>query len=105
MAYEPSPDLLAILRDPETKGPLRLATDGELTRLREAVQAGSATRADGKDTSTEFEAAFLAQEGSVAYVVVEGIPVLLIEERLQLDPPLQLDGKIENPPHGDTPTE
>jgi uncharacterized protein YbaR (Trm112 family) len=103
MAYEPSPELLAILRDPETKGPLRLATDGELARLREAVAAGRAARADGKDIPDEIEAAFLAQEGAVAYVVIDGIPVLLVEERLQLDPPLKLDAKIENPTVQGTP--
>ncbi len=95
MAYEPQPELLAILADPETKGPVRLATDAELSRLRELVSAGRTTRADGKEPSIEFEAAFLAQDGKVAYVVEDGIPVFLIKERLQLDPPLELDRPIQ----------
>lgn len=101
MAYEPPPELLEILVDPETKGPLRLATEGELTRLREAVSGGNASRPDGKDPSAEFEAAFLAQDGGVAYLVVDGIPIFLIDERLQLDPALELDEKIEPASEGD----
>lgn len=95
MGYSPPQELLEILVDPETKGALRLATEGELMRLREAVGSGSARRHDGKTAPTVFEAAFLAQEGEVAYIVEEGIPVFLIDERIDLDPPLELDAPIE----------
>jgi uncharacterized protein YbaR (Trm112 family) len=98
MAYDPPADLLELFVDPETKGPVRLATEAELSRLREAVQAGSASRPDGKDPSVEFEAAFLSQEGRVAYVVDQGIPIFLIKERLQLDPPLDLEHPIGKKP-------
>ncbi len=95
MAYEPAPQLLEILVDPETKGPVRLATEAELARLRAAVEGGGASRADGKDPSSEFEAAFLSQGGAVAYIVADGIPIFLIDERVQLDPSLELDEPIE----------
>ena len=95
MGYEAPPELLEILADPETKGPVRLATEAELTRLRQAVESGRATRHDGKAPSTTFEAAFFAQDGAVAYVVEDGIPVFLIDERLELSPRLELDGPIE----------
>ena len=94
MAYDAPPELLAILADPETKGPVRLASEVELGRLKEAVEAGRAGRHDGKPASKTFEAAFVAQEGAVAYVVEDGIPVFLIDERLDLDPPLELDGPV-----------
>ena len=91
MGYEAPPELLEILVDPETKEPVRLASDGELARLRAAVGAGRATRKDGKEASSTFEAAFIAQQGAVAYVVEEGIPIFLIDERLEIAPPLELD--------------
>ena len=91
MTYEAPPELLEILRDPETKGPVRLASEGELKRIKKAVEDGTAKRRDGKETSTSFEAAFIAQEGAVAYIVEEGIPVFLIDERLELSPPLTLE--------------
>lgn len=94
MAYEAPAELLEILVDPEKKGPVRLATDKELSSLRDAVGNGKAKRRDGKPAADNFEAAFLCQEGAVAYVVEEGIPVFLIDERLELDPPLELDEPI-----------
>jgi uncharacterized protein YbaR (Trm112 family) len=96
MSYEAPAELLELLADPETKGPLRLANDEELKRLRAAVAAGGASRRDGKPPKGEFEAAFLAQEGAVAYVVEDGIPIFLIDERLELAPPLELDAPIES---------
>ena len=53
--------------------------------------AGRATRKDGKEASSTFEAAFVAQQGAVAYVVEDGIPIFLIDERLEISPPLELD--------------
>lgn len=84
---ELSPDLLAILADPETHQPVSLATDAELGSLREAVKAGRAKRKDGGAIPEHFEGAFLSQGGKVAYLVVDGIPNFLIEERLELAQP------------------
>jgi uncharacterized protein YbaR (Trm112 family) len=97
MAYDPPKELLEILADPETHGPVRLATEPELARLREAASAGRARRHDGKEGSTTFEAAFLCQEGAVAYVVLDGIPVFLVDERLDIEPRLELDAPIAKP--------
>ncbi|HJK98569.1 MAG TPA: hypothetical protein RMF84_15200 [Polyangiaceae bacterium LLY-WYZ-14_1] len=81
------PALLDILADPETKGPVALCDDAALDALRRRVADGSARRGDGEPVPA-FEAAFLAQEGRVAYLVVDGLPRFLLEERLELDPPL-----------------
>jgi len=90
MGYEAPPELLEILVDPETKGPVRLASESELGELKAAVESGRAKRKDGKAASATFEAAFVAQDGRVAYVVEDGIPVFLIDERLEISPPLEL---------------
>lgn len=79
-----SPDLLALLADPETHEALALATDAELAGLRDAIQSGAARRRDGKAPSASFEAALLSQGRKVAYLVEEGIPNLLVDERLEL---------------------
>lgn len=94
MGYEPPKELLEILADPETKGPVRLASESELQTLREAVTAGRAKRHDGKEAITTFDGAFLSQQGAVAYIVDEGIPVFLIDERLDISPPLELETPI-----------
>lgn len=83
---ELSPDLLAVLADPETHQPVTLANEGELERLQEAIRAGRARRKDGGAIPEHFDGAFLSQGGKVAYLVVDGIPNFLIEERLEIAP-------------------
>ena len=98
MGYEAPAWLLERLVDPEKKGPVRLASEAELARLLDAVKAGRARRHDGKEASQTFEAAFLAQDGAVAYTVEAGIPVFLVDERLDLAPPLELDAPVSPSP-------
>lgn len=83
-----SPELLALLADPETHEPLTLASESELASLRSAIREGRALRASGQPVIAEFDAALLSHGGRVAYLVEDGIPNLLIDERLELrDPP------------------
>ncbi len=91
MAYEAPAELLKILVDPETREPVRLASDTELERLRNAVRSGQAKRRNGEKASSNFEGAFLCQNGAVAYVVEGGIPIFLIEQRLEISPMLEFD--------------
>jgi uncharacterized protein YbaR (Trm112 family) len=63
-----SPDLLAILRCPLTLQPLRIAPPELLARM-----AGG------------LEAALIREDGTMAYPVRGGIPVLLPEEAIPLD--------------------
>ncbi|MFW6052062.1 MAG: hypothetical protein ACODAU_12870 [Myxococcota bacterium] len=81
-------ELLGSLVDPDTHRPLRRATDRELERLRDRVRRGAARRRDGGDVPGSFEGAFLTEDGGAAYLVVEGIPSFLIDERLELDEPM-----------------
>lgn len=82
-----SPELLELLADPETHEPLLLADARELSALREAVASGRAKRRTDQPVS-EFEAALLSHQKRVAYLVRDGIPNLLIDERLELAEPL-----------------
>jgi uncharacterized protein YbaR (Trm112 family) len=79
-----SPELLALLADPETHEPLLLASESELSQLREAVQSGRAMRRSGQPAQARFEGALLSQAKRVAYLIEDGIPNLLIDERLEL---------------------
>jgi uncharacterized protein YbaR (Trm112 family) len=77
-------DLLALLADPETHEPLSLASEAELALLRQAIEQGLARRRDGKPAGLGFEAALLTRGRRVAYLVEDGIPNLLIDERIEL---------------------
>lgn len=79
-----SPELLALLADPETHEPLTLASEGELASLRTALREGTARRRSGSQPVAEFEGALLPPSRRVAYLIESGIPNLLVDERLEL---------------------
>ncbi len=83
-----SPELLELLADPETHEPLTQASEGDLRALAAAVREGRAARKSGQPLPPELEGALLSQGRRVAYVIENGIPNLLIEERLELSQPL-----------------
>lgn len=88
MAATLDPELLQVLADPETHEPVTLADDGQLQALRDALSAGKARRRDGQPNEGGVEAidgALLSQGGKVAYIIREGIPNFLVDERIELD--------------------
>lgn len=76
-------ELLTMLADPETHAPLSRATDADLAKLRAAIAEGRARRRDGSAIGT-FDAAFLRPSRDVAYLVEDGVPNFVIEERIEL---------------------
>lgn len=79
-----SPELLELLADPETHEPLSLASEAELSKLRDAVRKGGLARRSGQQIKGDFEGALLSQQKRVAYLIEDGIPNLLIDERVEL---------------------
>lgn len=77
-------DLLSLLADPETHEGLTQASEGELALLRQAIERGTARRRDGKPAALGFDGALLCQGRRVVYLVQDGIPNLLIDERIEL---------------------
>ena len=79
-----SPDLLEILVCPETKQPVRPASAEELARLNEAVRAGRVRTRGGRALSDAVAEGLVREDGRVLYPVDDGIPVMLIEESIEL---------------------
>ena len=67
---------------PETHAPLTRADAATLEALRSALTAGSA-RHTGTAPAT-FDGAYLTPDRRRAYLVVEGIPVFLVGERVEI---------------------
>jgi uncharacterized protein len=79
-----SPDLLEILVCPESRQPVRPATADVLARLNAAIAAGTLRNRGGDKLAKPITEALVRQDGKLLYVVDDGIPVMLIEESIEL---------------------
>ena len=79
-------DLLKILVCPENHTPLRLADQSLVDRLNRAVAAGSLKNRVGQAVQSPLQGGLVREDGALFYPIVDGIPVLLIDEASPLDP-------------------
>ena len=79
-----SSDLLEILVCPETKQPLAIASEEIVTKLNAEIQAGTLRNRGGVPISKTLDEALVREDGKILYLVDDGIPVMLIEESIQL---------------------
>ncbi|MCH2171490.1 hypothetical protein MK489_11950 [Myxococcota bacterium] len=79
-----NPELLEILVCPESKQSVSLATDEILGRLREEVDAGTLRNRGGDPVTTPIAEGLVREDGKILYPVDDGIPVMLIEESIEL---------------------
>ena len=78
---------LSMLRCPRTGGELRLADGRELAALNQSMLDGKLKNAAGREMERSMEGALVSACGRWLYPIHEGIPVLLVEEALQLGQP------------------
>jgi uncharacterized protein YbaR (Trm112 family) len=76
--------LLDILVCPETKQPLHAAEAALLERLNASIRAGSLTTRGGGAISDELVEGLVREDESVLYPVRDDIPIMLIDESIQL---------------------
>ena len=77
-------DLLSILACPQTHQPLREANAADLERINARIAAGGAKNVGGKPVSEPLKAGLVRQDEKRIYPIKDGIPVLLIDEGLEL---------------------
>jgi uncharacterized protein YbaR (Trm112 family) len=77
-------DLLSILICPESHQPLREATAGDLAPVNQRIGAGGLTNVGGKPVTQALEAGLVREDGKRIYPIRDGIPVLLIDEGIDL---------------------
>jgi uncharacterized protein len=92
------PDLLQVLRCPETMQPLRMGSEELLAEINERIRAGRLRNRGGRRHEELLEAVLVREDGRVAYPIWSGIPVLLAAEGIWLDPM-----EIKNPGSGQEP--
>lgn len=76
--------LLDILVCPETKQSLRAAGPELLTALNASIKAGSVKTRGGDAVTAEIPEGLVREDGAVLYPVREDIPIMLIDESIQL---------------------
>ncbi len=79
------PELLEILVCPETHQPVRPAEDDLLSRLNEAIRSGGVTNRGGNAVGDPVEEGLVREDNKVLYPVREDIPIMLIDEAIELD--------------------
>lgn len=79
-----SQELLEILVCPETKQPVALADDALIARINADIEAGRLRNRGGDSVSEPITEGLVREDGKIVYVIDDGIPVMLIEESIEL---------------------
>lgn len=77
-------DLLEILVCPETRQPVRLARPEELEAVNTRIRAGELRNRGGEKVAEELREALIREDGRLLYPVDDGIPVMLLDESIEL---------------------
>lgn len=80
--------LLDALVDPLTHEPVHPATPEQLAALHDAVSRGAVRRRGGGAPPEALDGALMTSGGRAAYPIVNGLPHLLVDDRLELHEPL-----------------
>jgi len=77
-------ELLDILVCPETRQPVSLADGQTIASLNEKIRAGKLRNRGGSLVKQELAEGLLREDGKLLYPIDDGIPVMLIEESIEL---------------------
>lgn len=83
-------DLLDILRCPDDRSPLTSADDALVERLNREIAAGRLRNRAGGKMESRLDGGLVRRDRTLLYPVVEGIPIMLVDEAIPLD---QVAGK------------
>ena len=77
-------NLLAILVCPETKQKLRIADESTAQQCLGALSQGTLKNIRGEIIKEQFSELLVREDGKIGYRIVDGIPVMLVEEGIPL---------------------
>ena len=78
------PQLLDILVCPESRRPVAPADEGILARVNEAASAGTLVNRGGRPVPPPVQDLLVRDDGRVGYPVRDDIPIMLIDESIDL---------------------
>ncbi|MDE2981781.1 MAG: hypothetical protein OXU74_11355 [Gemmatimonadota bacterium] len=77
-------ELLDILVCPENRTPVSMADAGVLDRLNAAIESRAVENLGGDAVTEPVTEALVREDGRILYAIREGIPVMLIDESIDL---------------------
>ncbi len=78
-------ELLNILVCPEDKTPVTMADETLVTKLNEAIEAGTLKNRAGDLVEEKIEGALIREDGVYCYLIRDNIPIMLIDEAVALE--------------------
>ena len=81
------PELLEILCCPETRQPVREAPEALVDSLNRAIRNGSLKVPAGGEQAGVLDGGLVREDGKFLYPVRNGIPIMLVEERIAIPAP------------------
>ncbi len=79
-----TPELLQILRCPETRQSLRVAEPPVVEQLNAQVASGQLRNATGQPVTVKLDGGLVRTDGKALYPVRQNVPVLLVDEAITL---------------------
>ncbi len=77
-------ELLEVLCCPETRQPVRRASKQLIDPLNAEIEAGRLRTRGGAKVEKPIEEALVREDGRVLYVIDDGIPIMLIDQSIEL---------------------
>jgi uncharacterized protein YbaR (Trm112 family) len=77
-------EILSMLRCPQDGTPLELAPDALVDELNEAIRADRLVDRAGRQIAQTIDRGLVRKAGDVLYPIIDQIPVLLVDESIEL---------------------
>ncbi len=78
------PEFVKILVCPDNRTPVRVASDQEITDLNQKIEDGTLQNIGGRIVKDKLDGGLIRSAGDRLYPVRKNIPVMLVEEAIQL---------------------
>jgi len=78
------PEFVKILVCPDNRTPVRVASEQEITDLNQKIEEGIIQNISGRKVNEKIDGGLIREAGDRLYPVRKNIPVMLVEEAIQL---------------------